>query len=75
MEFILWWRVCASNLLLIFFCISLSEWSHREKDSCKGHIERKTVAKVYQHSNYSTFEFIKGENEHTLWESKQQTRG
>ena len=39
-----------------------------------GYIERKTVAEIYHHSNYSTFDFIKEESEYKLWEGKQQTR-
>ena len=36
--------------------------------SAKGYIEREVVAEIYHYSNYSTFEFRKGESEHTLWE-------
>ena len=52
------------NWSLIFFTFLL----------VNGYIERKTVAEIYHHSNYSTFDFIKEESEYTLWEGKQQTR-
>ena len=39
--------------------------------SAKGYIEREVVAEIYHYSNYSTFEFRKGESEYTLWEGNQ----